>query len=304
MNRRAKGRDVHGILLLDKPTGFTSNAALQIVKRLYQARKAGHTGSLDPLASGLLPLCLGEATKVSGFLLEADKHYRAVCKLGVTTTTADAQGEVCETRPTHGITRAQVERVLAEFSGPIEQIPPMHSALKQQGQPLYKLAHRGISVERAARSVVIHALTLVNHHDDLVELDVQCSKGTYIRTLAEDIGARLGCGAHLAALRRTGVGQFTEAQALTLDSLHEFAQRGPEHLDSLLMPMHKALAHWPGVSLSEAAAFYLSQGQSVFVPHSPAPGWVRLFAGEQRFIGIGQVLEDGRVAPKRLLSGL
>ena len=206
--RKPRGRNVNGILLLDKGIGITSNAALQKVKRLYQASKAGHTGSLDPLASGLLPLCLGEATKLSSFLLDADKAYAGVCKLGVKTSTADAEGEVIETRPVPDLSEAQLRDVLAKFVGVIDQIPPMHSAIKMQGQPLYKLAHQGIEVERQPRQVTIHSLTLTRLEGDEFAFDLQCSKGTYVRTLAEDIGEVLGCGAHLSALRRTQVGPF------------------------------------------------------------------------------------------------
>ncbi|MGH8121089.1 MAG: tRNA pseudouridine(55) synthase TruB, partial [Gammaproteobacteria bacterium] len=209
---RQRGRDVHGILLLDKPAGATSNHVLQQVKRLYLARKAGHTGSLDKLASGLLPLCLGEATKLSGYLLNADKAYEATCKLGVVTTTGDAAGAVIATHPVPAISGADVERVMERFRGEIQQTPPMYSALKHEGRRLYKLAYAGISVEREPRSVTIHELTHVRLNGDELEFRVHCSKGTYIRTLAEDIGRELGCGAHIKVLRRTAVGPFTAEQ--------------------------------------------------------------------------------------------
>lgn len=280
---------------------MTSNAALQVVKRLYQARKAGHTGSLDPLASGLLPICLGEATKVSGFLLDTDKRYRAQCKLGITTTTADAEGTVVEVRAVHDIAR-RLDRVLSSFNGEIEQVPPMFSALKYQGRPLYKLAQRGFTVERKARRVAIYRLSLLRHQGDLLELEVHCSKGTYIRTLVEDIGARLGCGAYLSALRRIGVGDFDAAQMLSFKQLHELAAQGLECLDNALIPMQSALAHWPEVNLTEDAAVYLKQGQAVLVAAAPRSGWVKLYGHNQHFLGVGQILEDGRVAPKRLLN--
>lgn len=293
---------MHGIILLDKPVNITSNAALQIVKRLYQARKAGHTGSLDPFASGLLPICLGEATKIAGFLLDTHKQYRALCKLGVTTTTGDTEGEVLEVRSPGVISQQRLTEVLGAFTGEIEQVPPMFSAIKQQGQPLYKLARRGISVERQARRVTIDKLTLLSYTDDLVEIEVHCSKGTYIRTLAEDIGAQLGCGAHLQALRRIGLGDYQEAQMVNLDQLSDLAASSTAQLDNLLIPMQTALADWPDVCLSDDAAFYLCQGQVVSVAGNPGRGWVKLYAPERRFLGLGEVLQDGRVAPKRLLQ--
>lgn len=299
---RQRGRSVNGILLLDKPIGITSNRALQEVKRIYYARKAGHTGNLDPLASGLLPICFGEATKLSAFLLDADKVYEGTCKLGVRTTTADGEGEVIETRPVKDIDRARVEEVLAGFVGKIEQIPPMHSAIKQNGQPLYKLAHQGIEVERKPRPVEIFSLKLVRFEGDELEIAVHCSKGTYIRTLAEDIGEALGCGAHLGQLRRTGAGPFAIDRAVTIEQVHEAAEGGRDALDNLLLPMDYALNNWPAVSLSENAAYYLKQGQPVLVPQAPTSGWVRLFSGENRFIGVGSILDDGRVAPKRLVG--
>ena len=301
--RRNRGRSVNGVLLLDKPVGITSNAALQMVKRLFNANKAGHTGSLDPLASGMLPICLGEATKISGFLLSADKEYRATCKLGVTTDSGDADGEVRETRPVGEFTSAQVQEVLESFLGQSQQIPPMHSAIKRDGQPLYKLAHQGIEVEREPRAITIHALKLRRLEGDELVLDVRCSKGTYIRVLAEDIGAALGCGAHIAALRRTGVGALDGHTMHTLESLQTIAEEsGAGALDELLLPMESTLPDWPEVRLSEDASFYLCQGQAVFVPQLKDRGWVRLYAGDQRFLGLGTVLDDGRVAPKRLLS--
>lgn len=301
--RRNRGRNVDGVLLLDKPTGMTSNAALQIVKRLFNANKAGHTGSLDPLATGMLPICLGEATKISGFLLSADKEYRAVCKLGVTTDSGDADGEVRETRPLTDIDAARVQEVLESFLGQGQQTPPMHSAIKRDGQPLYKLARQGIEVEREPRDIVIHSLDLLRLEGDELELDVRCTKGTYIRVLAEDIGEALGCGAHVAALRRTGVGALDEYPMYTLESLQELAETSGTHaLDERLIPMESTLPDWPEVRLSEDASFYLCQGQPVFVPQLKDRGWVRLYAGNERFLGLGTVLDDGRVAPKRLLS--
>jgi tRNA pseudouridine55 synthase len=301
--RRAKGRDVHGILLLDKPSGITSNAALQQVKRLYFARKAGHTGSLDPLASGVLPICMGEATKVSAFLLDADKRYRVRCQLGVRTATGDAEGEVLETRAVNPYSRAQLESVLEQFRGSIEQIPPMYSALKHQGQRLYKLARQGVEVERQPRPVEIYALVLTAQDDDWIEIDVHCSKGTYVRTLVEDIGEKLGCGAHVCALRRTGVGPYDETGLVTITVLEELKQSDLAAMDRLLLPIESALTQWPGVELSTDAAFYLQQGQPVLVPRAPTSGWVRLYERDHTFLGMGEILDDGRVAPRRLMKG-
>ena len=300
--RRPKGRNISGILLLDKPEGLTSNEALQTVKRLYKARKAGHTGSLDPLASGLLPICFGEATKISGFLLDADKHYRVRCKLGEKTTTADAEGEVIETRPVEGIDAARLEAALEAFRGSIQQVPPMYSAVKHQGQRLYKLAREGVEVEREPRTVVIHALALLSFEPPFFDLDVRCSKGTYVRTLAEDIGDALGCGAHVTALRRLGVGPYDDQGMVTLDELKSLAEEGFEALDARLLPIESALAQWPEVQLNEDATYYLRQGQAVLVPRAPTSGWVRLYAAGGSFLGMGQILDDGRVAPKRLMS--
>lgn len=300
-HQRGRGRNINGILLLDKPVGLGSNAALQDVKRLFEARKAGHTGNLDPLASGLLPICLGEATKLSAFLLDADKVYTGTCKLGVRTTTADAEGEVIETRPVGLLDEARVREVLESFTGEIVQIPPMHSAVKHQGQPLYKLAHQGIEVERKPRTVHVYELRLLRLEGDELEIHVHCSKGTYIRTLAEEIGAALGCGAHLSALRRNVGGPFRLEAAVTLEQLRETKADGLAALDALLLPMEEALADWPAVQLTDNAAYYLGQGQAVLVPQAPTHGWVRLFREGRGFIGVGSILDDGRVAPKRLM---
>jgi tRNA pseudouridine55 synthase len=301
-SRRKKGRDVHGIVLLNKTVGVTSNSELQTVKRLFNARKAGHTGSLDPIASGMLPICLGEATKVSAFLLDANKRYRALIKLGVRTNTGDADGEVIATSAVQGINAERLAACLKNFRGEIEQIPPMHSAIKRQGVPLYKLAHQGLEVEREPRIVTIHKLDLLRFEDDVLEVDVLCSKGTYIRTLAEDIGAALGCGAHVSALHRTAVSPFVAEQMVTMEELRSRAEQGFDALDKVLLPIESALADWPDVSLSDDMAHYVRQGQPVFVPRAVTQGWVRLFAGQHRFIGIGQILDDGRVAPRKLLN--
>ncbi len=303
--RRAHGRNISGILLLDKPQGLTSNEALQRVKRLYQAAKAGHTGSLDPLATGLLPICLGGATKFSTFLLDADKRYRVRVHLGVTTTTADAEGEVVSTAPVDGIGEAHLRAALDRFLGAIEQLPPMYSAVKHQGQRLYKLARQGIEVERTPRVVNVFGLDLLTVEMPDFELDVHCSKGTYVRTLAEDIGNALGCGGHVTALRRTGVGPYVESETrfVTLEELEQLAdaEAGLAAADELLLPLESALGHCPPVRLSEDAAFYLRQGQAVLVPQAPTEGLVRLYDPSRKFIGVGYILEDGKVQPKRLL---
>ena len=245
MTRRSRrsGRNINGIFLLDKPAGISSNAALQHVKRLFQARKAGHTGSLDPLATGMLPICLGQATKISGFLLEADKSYHVLIQLGVTTTTGDAEGDIVETRGVDVIGNKQIMSVLADFTGEIEQIPPMYSAVKQNGTPLYKLARQGIEVERKSRKVQIHELKLLNLSGELLEIEVRCSKGTYIRTLAEDIGAQLGCGGYVSNLRRKTVGHFEPERMMTLEMLDSLAHDGFQALDDHLFSMESALTH-------------------------------------------------------------
>jgi len=299
--RRQHGRDVSGILLLDKPLGVTSNDALQRVKRLYQARKAGHTGSLDPLATGLLPLCFGEATKLSAYLLDADKRYWVRVKLGVTTTTADAEGEVVRTRPTDGVSRGSLQAVIDGFVGQIEQLPPMYSALKYQGQRLYKLAREGVEVPREPRTVTIHAIELGAFAGDEFEMTVHCSKGTYVRTLAEDIGERLGCGAHVSGLSRTGVGPYAAAQMVTMAQVETAAEAGNEALDALLLPLDSAVGHWPEVRLSADSTYYLKLGQPVLVPKAPTRGWVRLYAQGGGFLGVGEVEDDGKVAPRRLM---
>ncbi len=301
--RRVRGRDVNGILLLDKPSGITSNEALQQVKRLFFAKKAGHTGSLDPLASGVLPICMGEATKVSAFLLDADKCYQVRCQLGVKTDTADAEGEVIETRPVEDYSDARIETVLEQFRGPIEQIPPMYSALKHEGQRLYKLARQGVEVEREPRPVDIHELSVTARGEDWLDIFVHCSKGTYVRTLVEDIGERLGCGAHVSRLRRTAVGPYGDDGLVTLEELEAIKARDKRATDDLLLTIETALTQWPGVNLSPDAAFYLRQGQAVLVPRAPTSGWVRLYEGEDTFLGMGEILDDGRVAPRRMMKG-
>lgn len=295
-------RNVSGIILLDKPRGFTSNAALQKVRWLLNAEKAGHTGSLDPLATGVLPLCFGEATKFSQYLLDADKGYEALMQLGVTTTTADAEGEVLQRREVK-VSSDDIEAALPRFRGQIEQIPPMYSALKRDGQPLYKLARAGEVVEREARSVTIARLELLGLEGEQARIAVACSKGTYIRTLVEDLGEVLGCGAHVIELRRTQAGPFDLAQTVTLEELeaaHE--QGGNEAIDRFLLPSDSGLQHWPLLQFSEHSAYYWLHGQPVRAPEAPKFGMVRVQDHNGRFIGIGEVSEDGRIAPRRLIA--
>ncbi|NNJ90476.1 MAG: tRNA pseudouridine(55) synthase TruB [Gammaproteobacteria bacterium] len=302
MGRRRKktGRPVSGILLLDKPRGISSNKALQQVKNLYKAQKAGHTGSLDPLATGVLPVCLGEATKVSGFLLDADKKYRVQIKLGEKTTTADAEGEVIATAPIDSISETAISMILPEFIGVQQQLPPMYSALKHNGERLYKLAREGIEVERKPREITIFSLELISVDLPFFELDVHCSKGTYVRTLAEDIGEKLGCGAHVTELRRTAVGIF-DAEPVSMAKLESAAGQGFSGLDPLLMPIDSALPDWEDVHLSADMSYYVRQGQAVMVPKAPANGMVRLYDEKNGFLGVGVIQSDGKVAPKRLM---
>ena len=290
--------DIDGILLLDKPVGMTSNRALQEAKRLLSARKAGHTGSLDPLASGLLPVCFGEATKFSRFLLDADKRYLGVVKLGVSTTTYDGEGDVTATRPVT-VERAAIECALAAFRGEIEQIPPRYSAIKIGGRRLYELTRAGHVVDCPPRRVTIYSIEIADWRADELTLDIRCSKGTYVRSLAHDLGEALGCGGHVARLRRLASAGFSVDQAVTLDALH--ALETPAQRATLLLPGDEAIAHLPAVTLSSNAAYYLRQGQTVSTPHGLPAGWVRIYQQDREFLGLGEVLDDGRVAPKRLL---
>ena len=287
---------------MDKPAGISSNDVVQQAKRLFGAQKVGHTGSLDPLATGVLPLCFGEATKFSQYLLDANKTYWTRIRLGVSTETGDADGEVVAQVDATAITQTQVSDALETFVGEIEQIPSMYSALKHQGQPLYKLARQGIEVERAPRTVTIYSAELLQFAEAYIELRVHCSKGTYIRSLAEDLGAALGCGGHVSALRRLAAGPYAEAQAVTLEQVSEIGD--PQEMDALLLPVASAVGSWPSVRLHEDTAHYVRQGQPVQVAHAPTHGWVQIFesAEEDRFLGVGEVLTDGRIAPRRLVA--
>lgn len=302
--RQRAGRAIDGILLLDKPIGESSNHALQAVKRLFQAQKAGHTGSLDPLATGLLPICFGQATKMSAFLLEAGKRYRVRCRFGISTTTGDADGEVTGTLDPSGLDRDTLSAAIAKFTGEILQVPPMYSALRHKGERLYKLARAGVEVEREARPVSIYSLSLVSMEGDIAELDVECSKGTYVRTLVEDIALSMGSLAHVVALRRTVVGPYQAADMVDMPALEALASAGDlAGLDRLLHAVDSAVCDRPELQLSPDSAFYLSRGEPVSVARAPARGEVRLYGANSNFLGIGEILEDGRVAPRRLFTG-
>lgn len=294
-------KNINGILLLNKPLEMTSNHALQKIKRLFSAMKAGHTGSLDPLATGMLPICFGEATKFSQFLLDSDKEYEVTAQLGIKTTTGDAEGEILSTRPVENITMPRLKAILETFLGEIQQTPPMFSAVKYQGKPLYELARQGIEIERKSRPVTIYQLECTDLQSDKISLLIHCSKGTYVRTLVEDIGELLGCGAHVSYLHRTHVSPYQDTPMYTLEAL-EALQRDAGHdaLKNLLLPVASSVDALRSVNLSTSAAFYLRTGQPVMVPHVPGEGLVRLFANDE-FMGVGEILPDGLVAPRRLV---
>ena len=292
---KAGRKPINGVLLLNKPVGLSSNAALQKAKWLLNARKAGHTGTLDPFADGLLPLCFGEATKFSAYLLDADKHYRAVMQLGTTTTTGDPEGEVLSTRSVN-VGCAEVDAALPRFTGEIEQIPPMHSALKHQGRPLYEYARAGIDIDRPARRVHIRHLGVVECVPPRVVLDVQCSAGTYIRTLAQDIGDALGCGAHLTALTRTAAGGFRLEQAHTLAELEALDATARQ---ALLLPADCLVSHLPAVELDPTDAKALCQGRSI--PHPAPRGLTRVYGPGQGFLGLAEATDAGLI-PRRLVT--
>ena len=301
--RRPRGRNISGILLLDKVTGVSSNGALQMAKKMFAAARAGHTGSLDPLATGMLPICFGEATKFSQFLLESDKSYRVTAKLGVTTETGDADGEVVKTTEVTA-SAADIEDALMSFMGDIEQIPSMYSAIKHEGVPLYKLAREGKTVERKPRAVTIYDIRILRIEGDELEFEVDCSKGTYVRSLVEDTGDKLGCGGHVTVLHRLSAGPYPAEKMLTLEQLGNIkAEGGFEAIDELLLPLSTSVADWPRVELGDNAAYYIQQGQPVMASDRPADGWVSVYkASSGEFLGVGEVLEDGRIAPRRLVS--
>ena len=303
MGRNRKGKDVNGILLLDKPLGRSSNSALQKVRYLFNAKKAGHTGSLDPLATGVLPICFGEASKVTPFLLDSDKRYICTAQLGVTTTTGDKEGDVLQTKEVKPFTESGIETVLEVFCGDIQQVPPMFSALKHNGQPLYKLARQGIEIKRKARDVTIHHLLLVEKTEDTITLDIRCSKGTYIRTLAQDIGEALGVGAHLSMLRRTEVSPFDCDKLYSVEELEVLAEN--EELEAILLPIDSALPHYPSMILTSMEAGRIQTGLKVSREDVPQEDVIKLYLEDGEFIGIGRRSSDNDggflLAPKRLM---
>ncbi|KGY13714.1 tRNA pseudouridine synthase B [Vibrio tubiashii] len=308
MARRRKGRPINGVVLLDKPTGISSNDALQKVKRIYFAEKAGHTGALDPLATGMLPICLGEATKFSQFLLDSDKRYRVIAKLGERTDTSDSDGDVVETRPVD-VSLDKLEACIDKFRGESDQVPSMFSALKYQGKPLYEYARKGIEVPRESRKITVYEIVLHRFEGDEVEMEVHCSKGTYIRTIVDDLGEMLGCGAHVTMLRRTGVAKYPYEKMVTLEQLNELLEQAhrdevapKELLDPLLLPMDTAVEDLPEVNLNAELTDLVQHGMPVQVFGAPEGTPLRMTSGEEKlFIGVAQVNDDGKVAPKRLV---
>ncbi|WP_111638125.1 tRNA pseudouridine(55) synthase TruB [Marinomonas shanghaiensis] len=300
---KAKWRSVDGIVLLNKPIGLSSNQALQRVRRLYQAAKAGHTGALDPLATGMLPLCLGEATKFSQYLLDANKRYLTCIQLGKRTTTGDREGEVLTEESVPTLTDDSLEAILDRFRGDIEQIPPMYSALKHEGRPLYEYARQGIVIERKRRRVTIANLTLVSRTDDTLTLDIQCSKGTYIRTIGEDIGEALGCGAHLHSLHRISTAGYLPENMMTLEQFEAIAEQGYEALDSHLISMDTAVKHFEKVDLAEVDTLDMMFGRTVSSPVSlEHETVVRMYDQQsQRFLGLGQI-KGTSIRPYRLVN--
>lgn len=309
MARRGKGRSINGIVLLDKPTGISSNHALQRVKRIFFANKAGHTGALDPLATGMLPLCLGEATKFSQFLLESDKRYTVTAKLGVRTTTSDSQGDVVCEKPVC-VTQQQLDNAVDTFRGDIMQVPSMYSALKHQGKPLYKYAREGITIDRPSRPITVYEINQLRFEGDEVDLDIHVSKGTYIRTIVDDLGELLGCGAHVSMLRRTQVADYPYQRMVTVDQLDSLIEQAKEQdicpyqlLDPLLLDMDTAVKNYPEVNITDEMGDYVLHGQPVQVFGAPDNTLVRITVGDAHtFIGVGQMDDNGLIAPKRLVN--
>ncbi|WP_435235235.1 tRNA pseudouridine(55) synthase TruB [Psychromonas sp. PT13] len=309
MARRGKGRSINGIVLLDKPTDISSNHALQRVKRIFFANKAGHTGALDPLATGMLPICLGEATKFSQFLLDSDKRYTVTATLGIRTTTSDSQGDVVEQRDV-SVTQEQLDAAVDTFRGDIMQVPSMFSALKHKGQPLYKYAREGITIEREARPISVYEINQLRFEGNEVDLDIHVSKGTYIRTIVDDLGELLGCGAHVSMLRRTQVADYPYERMVTIEQLEALIEQSKgedispyELLDPLLLDMDTAVKKYPEVNISDEMGEYVLHGQPVQVFGAPDNTIVRITVGEAHtFIGVGQMNDDGLIAPKRLAN--
>ncbi|HEC05066.1 MAG TPA: tRNA pseudouridine(55) synthase TruB [Thiothrix sp.] len=298
MARRRKGRAISGILLLDKPLGISSNRALQNAKHQYQAQKAGHTGSLDPLATGMLPICFGEATKISSFLLDSDKTYLTTATLGKTTTTGDAEGEVLAEKAVPPLDEAKIESILSHYRGSITQIPPMYSALKHQGKPLYELARQGIEIERKQRHVTIHQLELLSFTDTTLELKVECSKGTYIRTLVEDIGNSLGCGAFVSMLHRTQVNPFDNKDMISWDAVETLEGND---LDNLLLPIDSGLSQFPEITLDDKQSVALLHGQAIQIA-VPDASYIRIYNQKRVFLGMGIPDGDNVLKPKRIMQ--
>ena len=300
---RKKGRDVHGVFLLDKPKGMSSNDIMQKIKRLFQANKAGHTGALDPLATGMLPICLGEATKFSQFLLDSDKRYFVTAKLGERTDTSDAEGQVVETREVN-VLEADILAALPQFRGDILQVPTMFSALKHNGKPLYEYARQGITVEREARPITIFELTFIEYNAPYLSLEVHCSKGTYIRTLVDDLGEVLGCGAHVAVLRRLAVADYPVKEMMPIEELQLLAESFPQQeLDRLLLPMDTAVASLATLNLTESQTKAVKFGQRVkFENSEQIYGLVRLFSNTQQFLGVAEITADNVIRPNRMVN--
>lgn len=313
MAKRRKGRQINGVLLLDKPHGLSSNHALQTVKRIYFAQKAGHTGALDPLATGMLPICLGEGTKFSQYLLDTDKTYQVTAKLGIRTTTSDAGGEVVSEKEI-SVSDEQLAEALDTFRGTTKQVPSMYSALKYQGKPLYKYAREGIEVPRESRDITVFSLALLRFEHDEVELNIHVSKGTYIRTIVDDLGELLGCGAHVSNLRRLAVGSYPIDKMVTLPELEALLEQAIEQditpselLDPLLLPMQSAVTGMPVVYVDDVSANFLRHGNPVRAYKAPAEGSLQVYLGEDEhdenaeFIGVGFINDDGQLAPKRIV---
>ena len=299
---RKRGRDIHGVFLLDKPQGMSSNDIMQKVKRIFQANKAGHTGALDPLATGMLPICLGEATKFSQFLLDADKRYLVTAKLGERTDTSDAEGQIVETREVK-VKTPEILTALEQFRGDILQVPTMFSALKHNGKPLYEYARQGITVEREARPITIFELNFIEYNAPYLTLEVHCSKGTYIRTLVDDLGEALGCGAHVTMLRRTAVADYPTEKMLDWNALQSLAeQQDLALLDALLLPIDTAVAKLPTLTLNESQTQGIGFGQRIkFDNLNRLQGQVRLFSHENRFLGVAVIDENNVIRPQRLV---
>ena len=301
MSRRKRGLNIHGIILLDKPVGLSSNRALQKVRGMFQARKAGHTGSLDPFATGMLPVCLGEASKTAAFMLEAGKRYRATAKLGEATTTGDVEGQVIKECPLPGVDSISLARALKKFVGRIEQVPPMYSALKYQGKPLYEYARAGIEIDRPARTVNIHGLDLIEWKSPYLTFDVYCSKGTYIRTLAEDIATAMDSCAHLVVLRRIHVEPFEDYPMHTLEQLQEALDQG--ELQSFLLPVDVGLTDWPRVDVDSVQVGKFKHGnQFLFSVDPQVVGKVRVYSSSDELLGLADLSDDGVLQPSRVFN--